>query len=63
MPSSHDATGKLKVVSVVSRVDNPHVIVAETTLAAGQSSYVARYLEVSAGITYEVDLDADLEIG
>lgn len=40
-----------------------HVITANTTITAGYGAYFPRYIEIAAGITLEIDVDADLEIG
>lgn len=40
-----------------------HVFTSNTTIPAGYSLYVSRYVEIAAGVTLTVDDDADLEIG
>jgi len=40
-----------------------HVISVDTTIQAGHTAYVARYVSISAGITLTIGADADLEIG
>lgn len=39
-----------------------HVIGVDTTITAGYSAVVSRYVEVSAGFTLEIGADGDLEI-
>lgn len=41
----------------------PHVIAQNTVIPAGMAMYVPRYLEIAAGVTLEIGLNADLEIG
>lgn len=40
-----------------------HVITANKIITAGYGTYMPRYLEVAAGVTFELGADADLEIG
>jgi hypothetical protein len=40
-----------------------HVVSAGTTIAAGTTRYVPRYVEISAGITLEIGSNGDVEIG
>ncbi len=39
-----------------------HLISADTTVTAGYTASVVRYLEIAAGVTVELEADADLEI-
>jgi hypothetical protein len=40
-----------------------HVLGTNFTITAGYSAYVTRYMELAAGVTLEIGLDGDLEIG
>lgn len=40
-----------------------HVVSANTTITAGYSAYISRFIEISNGITLEIGADSDLEIG
>lgn len=42
---------------------NKHVITSDFTITAGWTVYVVRYIEAALGVTIEIGLDADLEIG
>lgn len=63
------ATGELSVrtsagvtLSLESGARVSHTISANTVLPAGFSSVVSRYLEIAAGITFEIGAGSDLEI-
>lgn len=49
--------------STSTAIGSNHVYTTSTLLAADKSLYVARYVEISTGITFEIGAAADLEIG
>lgn len=42
--------------------ETAHLISASTIIPAGQTQMVTRYVEIAAGVTLEIGLDADLEV-
>lgn len=40
-----------------------HVVASDFVVTAGNSAYVARYVEISDGVNLEVGGDGDMEIG
>jgi hypothetical protein len=42
---------------------NKHVIASNFTVTAAYASYITRYMEISAAVSFEIGADADLEIG
>ncbi len=42
---------------------NNHVVTADTVIPAGTTLVIPRYVEIAAGVTLELEADADLEIG
>lgn len=68
--ATRDAAGNLILRDSITAAEvtldsmlNPHVISANTTIPAGHSKVIPRYIEIAAGINLEIGAGADLEIG
>jgi hypothetical protein len=42
---------------------NKHILTSNFTITAGWAAYITRYLEIAAGVIFEIGADGDMEIG